>query len=159
MDKQLVEKLLTYDPATGIFRWKVNRGGIKAGSVAGTDKRGYIIIRILGRNFRAHRLAWLMVYGSFPDHDLDHRDGVRNNNAISNIRIATKSDNNRNRSARLESKTGSRGVFSQGSKFRAQMQRGGKKFHLGLFDTVEEATEAYSEAAKSIDGIFYNSVN
>ena len=86
-----VRYLLSYDADTGVFVWRVGRGGTRAWSVAGTlHPNGYVYIKIDGRLYLAHRLAWLYTHGAWPADQLDHRDGNKSNNCISNLREATR---------------------------------------------------------------------
>lgn len=86
-----VREILDYDPANGVFRWISGR---LSGSLAGTDQnQGYRHIAIAGRKHLAHRLAWLYIYDEWPAGNLDHINGIRNDNRISNLRIASPSQN------------------------------------------------------------------
>lgn len=144
-----LRELLSYDPTTGLFKWRVNRrGGCKAGSVAGVnDGRGYIKTTIDGRPCRAHRLAWLYVYGEWPAHQIDHINGVRSDNRLANLREATNAQNLQNqRKANSKNKCGLLGVGPFGDKWRAQISYYGTTKHLGLFETPELAHAVYLEA-------------
>jgi hypothetical protein len=92
---EYLRQLLSYDPDTGLFRWRVQLGFRgKVGAVAGTThSKGYRQIRIDGRIYRAHRLAWLYIHGEWPSGGLDHIDGNPANNAIANLRPATQQQN------------------------------------------------------------------
>ena len=84
-------KLLDYNPVNGDWTWKVDmnynaRMGEKAGFISNT---GYHCIRIKGQDYAAHRLAWLYVHGDWPKHQIDHIDGNKLNNRISNLRDVT----------------------------------------------------------------------
>lgn len=94
-----LKEVLAYTPGTGTFRWRVaNSNRIKVGDVAGTPhNEGYIHIRIDGKRYLAHRLAWLYMTGEWPEYQIDHRDGIRNNNWFSNLRVATNAQNSENR--------------------------------------------------------------
>lgn len=153
-----VRQLLDYDQATGVFRWRVQRGGRAApGTVAGTpDDRGATIIRIGKRHFKAHRLAWLHVHGEWPSLDVDHIDGNPANNAISNLRLATMAQNLANAKRRKDNIVGLKGVSPRcdGKAFRARIAIGGRQLHLGSFPTAEEAHAAYMAAAERLFGEF-----
>lgn len=147
--------ILDYSPTTGVFTWKAGGAGTGGpGSVAGcVNDKGYVTIKLLGRTRNAHRLAWLYVYGKFPNDQIDHLNGIRNDNRILNLREATQSQNNCNlRLARSDSNTGLLGAHwhKRTKKFAAQIQVKGKKEHLGYFNTAEEAHQAYLAAKREL---------
>lgn len=84
-----LKRKLHYDPDTGIFTWKVFSPGITIGKVAGAISSGYIRIKVHPSLQYAHRLAWLYVYGYFPEHGTDHINGIKTDNRIANLREAT----------------------------------------------------------------------
>jgi hypothetical protein len=147
MNVNSVRKLLEYDPITGEFRWRINPGG-KAGigKVAGTkDSLGYIVIRYRSKGYKAHRLAWMHYYGVEPSSMLDHKNQLKHDNSISNLREATPSENSLNITPpNMGSSSGLRGVswFSQYGKWKATCQVRGKKIFLGHFDDKHIAYEA-----------------
>lgn len=158
---QYVRSILDYDPATGEFRWKRRADQGKrwnsryAGTVAGcTHPDGHRRLKIGNRNYWAHRLAWLIVHGEWPERDLDHRNGNPTDNRLANLRLATLSQNIANARRRADNTTGFKGVVRQGQRFRAQIKQAGKTLHLGMFDTPEEAHAAYVAAARERFGDF-----
>lgn len=146
-----VRELLDYNPETGQFVWRVSRSGnARAGSIAGgINGDGYLIISIDDRPQKAHRLAWLSVYGVWPTNPLDHINRVKSDNRICNLREVTVTENTQNRSAFRNNKTGFKGVhFDKTSAlYRAQIRHMGKLHRLGRFKTPEEAFAAYQQAA------------
>lgn len=148
-----VASILSYDPDNGEFRWlrtgnRAMRSGDRAGSI---HPRGYVHIKIGGYSYAAHRLAWLLVYGAWPAKDLDHKNGVRRDNRIANLReCAGPVENNQNVRRYASNKSGAHGVgwHKASGKWRARISVGGKQHNLGVFASAEDAAEAY-RAAKS----------
>lgn len=140
-----LRELLNYDPETGIFRWRVNRGNIKAGTVTGClcKRRGYLLIGIDGIVHLAHRLAWLWMTGEWPSEQVDHRNGVRNDNRFANLREATHTENCHNLGKSKLNKSGYTGVFYWATRdvFIARIGLGGRSLFLGYFDTAEKARD------------------
>ena len=148
-----VKEILTYEPETGVFRWRIARGSnAPAGAVAGSyATSGHWLIRIDGRNYRAHRVAWLYFYGQWPKNYIDHINGVRDDNRISNLRDVTRSVNQQNlRTAQSNSSTGLLGVRAKRAKrvFDASIKVGPERIFLGSFKTAEEAHAVYLEAKR-----------
>lgn len=152
--QERLSELLSYEPDTGIFRWRVMRrsfgGRVKPGAIAGTPHpKGYTRIRLDQRNYYAHRLAWFYVHGSFPK-EIDHINGDRTDNRIANLRSCTRTQNNANSKIRRNSASGFKGVSwnTQHQKWMAILTKHSKRFHLGFYDTPEDAHKAYCEAAR-----------
>lgn len=143
-------ELLRYDEKTGKLFWRVARSNIKAGSVAGyvNKRNGYSYVGIDGKSHLAHRIVWLMVRGCWPAAGIDHIDGNPSNNRLENLREATWSDNQQNKGIQSDNKSGFTGVIwhKRHNKWQAYIKIDGKQKHLGLFDTKEDAAEAYAEA-------------
>lgn len=138
-----LKKRLSYNPDTGVF----TRLLYARGSVAGTiNCKGYVAIMICKKLYLAHRLAWLYVHGAFPTKAIDHIDGNRANNAISNLREDAAQLNNQNRrNSQSNSNSGVLGVHfdSRKSKWVAQIRHSGKNRHIGVFDSADDAHAAY----------------
>ena len=148
-----LRELLSYDPFTGVFAWRNAKGTARAGDKAGSvNGDGYVYIRIDGRMYGAHRLAWLYVHGEFPANQLDHLDRDRANNALCNLQSVTCLENNQNRGLQRNNKSGYRGVSwdSRDGRWRAQIRANGKKQSLGYFGSAEEAHIAYTTAATKL---------
>lgn len=143
---------LSYDQNTGLFLWKYSPGGkAKAGCIAGSKKNGYVLITVKQRKYSAHRLAWLYMYGEFPNDEIDHIDGVRDNNSIRNLRDVTRSVNNQNiKTNKKGNKLELLGVNSHGRYFKAQIQANGKKMHIGCFKTAIDAHNAYLKVKREL---------
>lgn len=155
---ELLNTLLNYDPETGVFRWKqLRRNQISENSIAGCNgKNGYVSITISNKTYLAHRLAYKMHYGLDPVDLVDHIDGDRSNNCISNLRDATTSQNLRNTGLRKTNTSGFKGVSwdLKKKKWRAYIMYDGKRIHLGYYRTKEESALAYEKAAKEYYGEF-----
>jgi hypothetical protein len=153
-----VRELLKYDAETGIFTWKVHRASnAMPGMVAGRRERdGYRRIAVDGVWCRAHRLAWLYVHGQWPREHIDHINGIRDDNAIANLREATNAQNLCNRGRTSRNKSGFKGVHWHGGagQWTAQIRINGQPRHLGYFADPEAAHRAYVEAADRLHGAF-----
>jgi hypothetical protein len=154
-----LQELLRYEPNTGIFTWRVNRkGGVKAETAAGhTTPTGYCFIGVEGQLYKAHRLAWLYVYGQFPETNLDHINRNPSDNRIANLRLAPQQDNQQNREVNKNNTSGYRGVSYNKlrKKWVAQKQLRGKYHHLGYFNTAKEAHVKYTQFIRSNPNAFY----
>ncbi len=145
-----LREVLDYFPETGVFRWKIARPGIAVGAVAGrVNGQGYRQICIDGRRYQAHRFTWLYVHDRWPMAEIDHINGIRDDNRLTNLREASRSDNTQNlRRAQCNNKVGLLGVTKSLGKFQAQIKVGGKKLYLGTFETAELAYAAYVAAKR-----------
>lgn|SRR5574337_13974 len=139
---------LKYDPESGEIIW------IKWNRVAGTKHHdGYIQIRYKNKLYGAHRIAWFLYYGKWPTL-IDHINGDRSDNRISNLREATKRQNAQNS---IQSKPYKGVTWAKTSnKWRARIVIDGTELHLGVFETIEEAHQAYVNAANQYFGAFAN---
>ncbi len=152
-----LRSLLSYDPSTGIFHWLEHRGSANVGDVAGSlDSEGYRQIFIAGSNYRAGRLAWLYITGKWPKKQIDHKNTDRADNSWNNLRQATNTQNQRNRSLNGNSNSGIKGVhwFASGRKWKAMIGYRHRQIYLGSFGSKEEAAKAYASAAKRLFGEF-----
>ncbi len=148
-----LKELLHYNKETGVFtrrKW-VNGTGQKKGDVVGSYKSGgYLQCKISGKLYMMHRLAFLYVEGYFPEHCVDHLNGVCDDNRWCNLRHATISCNMQNKAIGKNNKTGFVGVSvnSASGKFSAEI----KDIRIGVFETPESAALARCEYEKSLDG-------
>jgi hypothetical protein len=141
---------LSYDPDTGVFKWlDPDSNKYVPGGVAGTrNTKGYIQLWFKGGRGLAHRLAWLYVYGEIPCGQIDHINGVRDDNRISNLRVVENQDNSKNRRMRKDNKIGIQGVRMRGdaSTWVASIAVDFKQVHLGSFPTLLDAACARKSA-------------
>ena len=157
-DKRLTQaqlkKFLNYDPETGVFiRIAVPRPQVECyiGKPAGylTDNGYWVIAVEHKRNrHRAHRLAWLYMTGEWPKGDIDHINGDRLDNRWANLREATRSQNLGNSRMPSTNKSGFKGVSfdKRRGKLLAQITLDGVHYHLGRYDEIEDAMQAYRSA-------------
>lgn len=148
-----LREVVCYDPETGAFAWRGGRG--RAYRKIGTrHPLGYLRICVDGRDYLAHRLAWLYVHGEWPADQIDHRNGRRQDNRIANLRLASNPENHQNRKLQRNNRSGHPGVreVAPGRWIAAIKTRGARR-HLGTFGTFEEARDARI-AAKTQDHAF-----
>lgn len=156
---EYAKELLTYDPKTGILRWRMDRGRngkVKAGDIAGTrelSESRYFAIKIDNVLYKNHRLAWLITYGYMPK-CIDHIDGDTGNNRLANLRECTMTQNKGNSRSYKNNTSGVKGVHQVRGRWRSYVQCGRKRVHIGYFDTKEEAAAAYIKKAKELFGEF-----
>ena len=144
-----LREVLDYCPGTGLFTWKVNRGPVKAGDLAGSaDTHGYRHITVNGKIFLAHRLSFFYVYERWPDGDIDHKNGIKTDNRILNLREATVSKNMQNRKINKNASSPCKGVcwLNRSRRWVAQIQISSVKIHLGQFIRLEDAIAARKAA-------------
>jgi hypothetical protein len=148
-----LKSLLEYDPETGEFRWLCIRGNARPGASAGSTRSGYRVIEIDSIPYKAHRLAWFYVHGSWPAKVIDHINGMTADNRLSNLRDVDSSTNLQNQK-RLpaHNTTGYYGVswsVAHG-KYLSQITTNNKRKHLGFFDDPAKAEAAYLEAKRRL---------
>ena len=158
--KEILSTLLKYDPETGKLFWLARSGSERveymwnvahAGKEAFTYKSpdGYLHGRICDIGARAHRVIWKMVHGDEPA-EIDHINGKRDDNTLSNLRRVTATENRRNSCVRHDNVTGTPGVYweENHNKWRARIRVNGKQLHLGRFDEKAKAIEARKKAER-----------
>ena len=160
---ETVRELLDYDLETGVLTWKERSldyfmtshdcnwwNSRFAGKVVGqgVNGSGYLRVRHNGTCYYAHRMVWAHYYGSWPKKKIDHINGDREDNRISNLRDVTQRDNLRNQTMRKTNTSGFMGVHWNKAlnKWRATIQIDRIKLHLGYFDDIEDAAKARAEA-------------
>jgi HNH endonuclease/AP2 domain len=154
-----LRSMFSYDPETGRFtRIKARQGQAKLGDIAGsTEWTGYRGIKIQGKRYREHHLAWLYVHGYMPTGEIDHINGKPDDNRIANLRECNSTQNKWNRRVQTRAVTGKKGVGFDDRcvrKYYARIKLGDKYISLGHFLTAEDAAAAYETAARAAFGEF-----
>lgn len=144
-----LKKLMVYEPDTGNFIRIVGGHGRSIGNIIGTKgSEGYIQMSINKKCYRAHRLAFLYMTGSFPKGCADHINGIRDDNRWSNLRDVSYIENKLNSRGKINSKLGIKGVEKSRNKYRARAKFNNKYYNLGTYPTVEEASKVYNNFIK-----------
>lgn len=152
-----LQSVLNYDQLTGKFVWIISSGGRYGhiGSSAGSpDRHGHLLITIKQNRYSAHRLAWLYVFGKWPEQEIDHINGVKSYNRICNLRDVSHTVNTQNlRKSHADNKSGLLGVRPADSlrnPWAAVIQVNKKFKHIGVFKTPEEAHAEYLKAKRQL---------
>ena len=153
--QERLHELFDYDASTGNFIRKTNvTYNAKIGDVAGCKDHstGYLRLRIDGKAYYCHRLAWFYVHGSLPAMQIDHINGNRTDNRIENLREASNYENCLNNSLRTNNTSGYIGVsWSKNmKKWESYITSNQKRIKLGYFDDPEKAHQAYVEAKQKL---------
>lgn len=139
-----LREVLSYDPDTGVFRWKVKSLKRNIGDVAGYwDSLGYNRIQVNHKEYKAHRLAWLYTTGSFPKHFIDHINGKTGDNRISNLREATMRENTCNKKSHRDGRLQGTCYLKRINRWSSSIRIGGYRKQLGTFSSEEAAHHTY----------------
>ena len=157
LTQERLKELLVYNPDTGLFHWRINYGRMFSGHVAGyIGTRGYWQIMVHHRLCLAHRLAWLYVYGDYPPRglEIDHINREKTDNRLSNLRLATPSDNVCN--TVRQNPTGYAGAILEKAtgRYRVRVAKNRNRRSYGTYDTAEEAHRVYVMAIQEMHGEF-----
>jgi hypothetical protein len=147
-----IRRNLEYNKVTGQLLWLTDRSGKrKAGHEAGfikTFHRGkkYRYVTVQGQKLLAHRVAYFLVQGVWPD-NIDHDDGDGTNNVWSNLKNTDCSGNHKNMRMYNNNTSGESGVvLTKCGTFQVQVRYGGKNNYLGTFKTMDEARRVRDQA-------------
>ena len=144
-----INELLNYDKNTGVFTWKVSKGPKPAGSIAGQRWVDYIRIRIDGKSYQAHRIAWLIITGCDPlENIVHHKDADKQNNKADNLALVNPSEN-----GCITLKGEPKCYQKVAGKFQAVFTLNRERITLGTFNTAEEASRVGREARKKARGL------
>ncbi len=151
LTQQRLRECLDYNPETGAFTRKIGSSRSPVGSVVGNPwgSTGYLCCCVDAKRYSLHRLAWFYVHGMWPPNDVDHINGVKTDNRLTNLRCATRSQNMRNMGPPRHNTSGFKGVCfdKMNGKWLAYIQIDRKIKNLGRFETIEEARDAYARVA------------
>ncbi len=146
----------------GRLRWRVDRGYRKfKGLIAGSYHKtliGYECIYVCydGRQYKNSHLIWRWHNGPIPDGmTIDHINRNSLDDRIENLRLATRTEQGRNRGKGKNQRDLPKGVYRHGNKFIVKVGRGGQQEYLGLRDTLKEAVDAYNKRAAELYGEFF----
>lgn len=145
-------ELISYNKESGIFTWLVNRNKTRIGDTCGhKSSQGYVRICLNYKMYLAHRLAWFYVTKTWPDQQIDHINGVRDDNRFCNLRDVSNSENQQNQTrAQKDSASGLLGVYRNGENWKAVICINQCNTHLGTYATKELAYEAYLVAKREL---------
>lgn len=156
IDADHLKDLLEYDPSSGVFRWLVTLSNrAPASTVAGAKQKSnnnvYWGIRIYGKKYKAHVLAWIYSTGCAPSGVIDHIDGNGLNNSFDNLRDVTQTVNCQNLSRRTDNISGKTGVHwcKIKSRWVAKITVSGRRLHIGYFIGLDEAVNARCQAERN----------
>lgn len=150
---EYIKENFSYDQDAGIVTRLVNRASGKAGPASTKkDNRGYLLVKCKGQRMLQHRLAWILMTGHWPDGEIDHINGVRNDNRWINLRCVSKKENRMNKEIYKNNKSGAIGVnwHKVTGKWVASIKADGKCIHLGVFNELSDAVSARKRAEKNM---------
>jgi hypothetical protein len=156
IDQETVRKLFHYDAESGILLWRYGNGkNVKPWQQAKSlNGQGYCTVKVNGTNYRVHRLIWLYVYGDFPKEDIDHKNRIRNDNRLCNLRAVSRTDNCQNISLPNHNKSGHIGVswFDLRKTWTVYVKVNKKNKWLGYYKNLDDAIAARKAGEKQ----YYN---
>lgn len=160
---QYFRMVLSYDEKSGELRWEKHpsiRHQRFNGKIAGSvNKQGYVVVSLYNYPFRAHRVIWAMINNGISDNEyIDHINGVKSDNRISNLRLATEAENHQNQKLCKRNTSGVKGVIWEASRgmWRCQIMKNRKSYLIGRFKDIESAKKAMEKARASLHGNFAN---
>lgn len=149
-----LKELLKYNPETGIFTRLVDvNTKFLAGQVAGClcTTSGYVMLKVDGKQYRAHRLAFLYMYGKWPKGQVDHIEGDKADNRMSKLKVVTSRGNQSNRYTHRNGRLVGTSFHKMTGKWQAKIVFDKKAVYLGLYTTEKEAHEAYIKALNGLN--------
>lgn len=169
---EYLNECFSYDPTTGVLTrknrprhhftsvasWKITNTQFAGRSVTTLDGKGYICVSLDQRTYRAHRVIWCMTMGWWPEKELDHINGVTDDNSLLNLREASRSQNLRNTKKPRKNTSGAKGVAWDKKRMRwiARVNVSKRTYNLGRFKTFEEAEQTVRQARVRLHRSFTN---
>lgn len=151
--QETLKEFVSYDHITGDLVWiKSPAKRIAIGNkIISTGKKGYIRLTLKGHYLLGHRVCWFYMFGVWPD-QIDHINGIRNDNRLVNLRDVKAADNAKNKKKPINNKSGVVGVrwVHQHNRWAAQIHNNGKSKALGYFKDKQSAINARSKAEKEL---------
>lgn len=143
--QEYLKTILDYNQETGVFIWKVNKTNTKTKGklVKSKANNGYIRVKIDYKSYSCHRLAWLYVYGEWPN-IIDHINGIRDDNRIINLRNGNMFDNHQNRKEHRNGSVKGYSFIKRDKKWLSYIRVNKVKYNLGYFDSEQEARDRYN---------------
>ncbi len=158
IDRKELKRVLKYDPITGLWTNRVQRGGnARAGEVTGRpNSDGYTQICYKGKRYMSSRLAYFYMTGKWPSFEMDHKDLDHTNDRWKNLRPATDSQNQMNRNLQKNNKSKHRGVIRRrdSGKWMAYLTKNKKRINLGCFDLKKDAVAVRRKTERKVFGSF-----
>jgi len=152
-----LKKEVSYDPITGLFKRLKTHRSVKKGDIAGTvctlsnHSKKYIKLSVLGKYYKAHRLAWFYMTGQFPSGEIDHINQDSLDNRWVNLRDCTRQENCKNLKRYVNNSSGSTGISQRPSgKWRARIHHKGKHINIGHYDSYDDAVAARNLMEKEL---------
>lgn len=166
LSPEILCRMVTYDPESGAFVWLERSPELSCARLKKScdirligkpafnspDEKGYLKGRILGKCYRAHRVAYAMFHGKWPDGQIDHINGDRSDNRISNLRDVSPLENSRNVKRKADNTSGVQGVCWSGlhKQWRARASDRGRRIEIGLFHSLDDAAAARAKALREL---------
>jgi len=151
LTKEYLCELFDYNSETGDLIWKVPRGqGTEPGDIVKCKRTGgYLVAVINGKQHAAHRIIWVMMHGYWP-REIDHINGITDDNRLENLRDVTSQENARNMAMRSDNTSGVCGVtfVKRVNKWKAQININGENKYIGYFDNLDKAAEAVAKVRR-----------
>lgn len=158
LHQEYIKSIVSYDAENGVMTWvNTPRTDLIGKAVGGVMGDGYLSAKIKGKSYLVHRLIWLYVYGYFPK-SIDHKNGVRTDNRLSNLRLADNDENVMNQPLKSNNTSGFKGVSWHKimGKWLAYITHKGVRMRLGYYHDINEAARVVAEARDRLHGEFAN---